>query len=291
MSTETQINANRLNAQRSTGPRTPEGKAKVSQNAVTHGLTALRPVLANENPEEYTLFRDDFFRHYAPVGILEETLAQRAADSFWRLQRAQDYETAVLNTLITEARSKTQTEARIETLTKARSASDGISSDASNDLLGQVLLDDFRQTHCLEKVQKYEMAIERSFFRTLKELRRLQSHRLKVGEASVLHSNSANSKVGEASVLHSNSANSKVGEASVLHCDSVNSKTEQNKANLLDITPKSKIENLSPTDQISSIIDPINLLENCIRNPIDLDPLTKIMMKKDNFRPSAKKVG
>jgi uncharacterized protein YdaT len=168
MSTETQISANRLNAQKSTGPKTPEGKAKVAQNAVTHGLTAFRPVLANENPDEYTLFRDDFFRHHAPVGILEESLAQRAADTLWRLQRAQDYETAVLNTLIAEARSAPIASKRSE------DGSDGISSDD----LGQILLDDFRQTHCLEKIQKYEMAIERSYFRTVKELRLLQSQRL-----------------------------------------------------------------------------------------------------------------
>jgi hypothetical protein len=241
MCSEKQIEANKLNAQKSTGPKTPEGKATVSQNAVTHGLTALRPVLANENPEEYALFRDDFFRHYAPVGILEESLAQRAADTFWRLRRAQDYETAVLNTLITEARS----------------VSDGIDRVSDNDLLGQVLLNDFRQTHCLEKVQKYEMAIERSFYRTVKELRQLQSLRLNVGEASVLHSNSANSKVGEASVLHS--------------------KNHQNKPNPVQSKP-----------QIPSF-DPIKLLENMKTNPIDLDPLTKIMMKKDNFRPLAKK--
>jgi hypothetical protein len=241
MSTETQINANRLNAQKSTGPKTPEGKEKVSQNAVTHGLTALRPVLANENPEEYALFRDDFFRHHAPVGILEESLAQRAADSLWRLQRAQDYETAVLNTLITEAQSKI-TEARSVPVASKQSedGSDGIDRVSDNDLLGQVLLDDFRQTHCLEKVQKYEMAIERSFYRTLKELRHLQSLRLKVTEASSFGFSSNNSKI------------------------------EKNK-------PK-----------IPSF-DPIKLLENLKTNPFDLDPLTKIMVKKDNFRPLAKK--
>jgi hypothetical protein len=238
MSTETQISANRLNAQKSTGPKTPEGKEKVSQNAVTHGLTAFRPVLANEDPEEYTLFRDDFFRHHAPVGILEESLAQRAADSFWRLQRAQDYETAVLNTLITEARN----------------VSDGIVGVSDNHLLGQVLLDDFRQTHCLEKIQKYEMALERSFYRTVKELRHLQSQRLSVGDLSLPK-----------------------GEASVLHCNSENSKNEKNKPNPVQSKPN------IPT------FDPVKLLENMKTNPIDLDPLTKIMMKKDNFRPYAKK--
>lgn len=171
MSTEKQIEANRQNAQKSTGPRTPEGKAKVSQNALTHGLTAKQPVLDTENPEEYTLFCEDFFRHHAPVGILEVSLAQRAADTFWRLQRAQTYETAVLNHLIesTQDSDSSQT-SQIENRKS--------SIENPQSLLGQVLLDDFRKNHILEKILKYEMSIERSYFRTVKELRRLQSLRL-----------------------------------------------------------------------------------------------------------------
>jgi hypothetical protein len=270
MSTESQINANRLNAQKSTGPRTPEGKAKVSQNAVTHGLTAFRPVLAGEDHEEYALFRDDFFRHHAPVGILEETLAQHAADTFWRLQRAQNYETAVLNTLIHEAQNSDNPDiSQIENLSP-RDRTSKIENEKS--LLGQILLDDFRQTHCLEKIQKYEMSLERSFFRTQKELRLLQSMR-NVGEASVLHNNSVNSKVGEASVLHSNSANSK---------------KEQNKPNIPNTDVISNIENNKNKPKIPTF-DPIKLLESCIKNPTGLDPLTKIMMQKDNFQRLTKK--
>ena len=40
MATPSQINANQVNAQQSTGPRSPEGKARVAQNALRHGLTA-----------------------------------------------------------------------------------------------------------------------------------------------------------------------------------------------------------------------------------------------------------
>jgi hypothetical protein len=248
MSSESQISANRLNAQKSTGPRTPEGKEKVSQNAVTHGLTAFRPVLANENPEQYSLFRDDFFRHHAPVGILEESLAQRAADTFWRLQRAQNYETAVLDTLIQEAQNpQSDSDCHSRDLSAIASAT---AEGGNPDLWGQVLLDDFRQTHCLEKIQKYEMAIERSYYRTVKELRQLQSQRLR-------------QTASDSSSLDSG-------------LSSLDSKTK-NKPNPVQSKPK------IPT------FDPIKLLENCITNPIGLDPLTKIMMKSDRDRRLAKK--
>ena len=50
MSTEKQINANRQNAQKSTGPKTAEGKATSSKNAVKHGLFAEEAVIYGENP-------------------------------------------------------------------------------------------------------------------------------------------------------------------------------------------------------------------------------------------------
>ena len=55
MSTEMQIKANRQNAQKSTGPRTQDGKEAVSQNAVKHGLCASKNVIKTESQEEYNL--------------------------------------------------------------------------------------------------------------------------------------------------------------------------------------------------------------------------------------------
>jgi hypothetical protein len=178
MSTETQINANRLNAQKSTGPKTPEGKEKVSQNAVTHGLTAARPILMTEDPDQYDRLRDDIFRQYAPVGTYETSLTERAVNTFWRLQRASTFEIFITDSL----------------LMQAKSASDGIGSVTDGVLLAAAVEHDFSKERVLQRIQRYELNIERSYFRTLKELRQLQSQRLNAAEASGLGSSSENSK-------------------------------------------------------------------------------------------------
>ena len=63
MASPAQITANQLNAQLSTGPRTEEGKAAISANALQHGLTAAFTVLAHEDQDQFdqvhTLLRND----------------------------------------------------------------------------------------------------------------------------------------------------------------------------------------------------------------------------------------
>jgi hypothetical protein len=188
MSTESQINANRLNAQKSTGPRTPDGKAKVSQNALTHGLCSTRPILSTENPEEYDQFREDFFRRYAPEGVFENYLADRAANSFWRLRRASTFETLVFNSFLKEARS----------------VSDGIGGAPDSILLAAVIEQDFVKEHILERVQGYETKIERSYYRTVKELRKLQSQRLnQAAEANTQNKPNDSVRLSSPAVEHS----------------------------------------------------------------------------------------
>ncbi len=57
MATEAQVQANRANAQKSTGPQTPEGKAIVSRNAITHGLLARAGVIPGEEVHEFQAHR------------------------------------------------------------------------------------------------------------------------------------------------------------------------------------------------------------------------------------------
>ena len=86
MSTTEQIKANRQNAQKSTGPKTDEGKAAVSQNAVKHGLFA-ESVIKGENEADYEAFHDNFLAELAPAGAVELMLAERAVNLSWRLKR------------------------------------------------------------------------------------------------------------------------------------------------------------------------------------------------------------
>lgn len=78
----------RRNAALSTGPRTPEGKAASSMNALKHGLTAETLVLPSENPENFLAFAEDLLAALVPVGALEEILAERVIMNAWRLRRA-----------------------------------------------------------------------------------------------------------------------------------------------------------------------------------------------------------
>ena len=80
--------ANRANAQKSTGPRTPQGKARVSLNRLTHGLTAHAAILPFENPDHFEKFADALRRELRPSGFLQTLLAERIVDLAWKLRRS-----------------------------------------------------------------------------------------------------------------------------------------------------------------------------------------------------------
>src|SRR5947209_15620412 len=87
MSTERQIAANQLNAQKSTGPRTPEGRAAVRLNGVKHGITAQTLVLKGEREEDFTALLDSYQAEHQPSTPTEEALVLQLAMATWRLRR------------------------------------------------------------------------------------------------------------------------------------------------------------------------------------------------------------
>ncbi len=91
-----QLEANRKNAEKSTGPKTPEGKLAVACNAVKHGLFARQLILSDEDPAEYQALVDGLQDALSPVGALEYALVERIAVTLWRQRRLVRAETAAI---------------------------------------------------------------------------------------------------------------------------------------------------------------------------------------------------
>jgi hypothetical protein len=96
MSSFRQIEANRSNALRSTGPKTEDGKRRSRRNAVRHGLTAETIILALEDIEDYQAFEAAVTLDYDARTAVERELVLRLASLLWRLRRATAVETDLL---------------------------------------------------------------------------------------------------------------------------------------------------------------------------------------------------
>ncbi|HTS49236.1 MAG TPA: hypothetical protein VMH05_14895 [Bryobacteraceae bacterium] len=88
---------NRANAQHSTGPRTGEGQARSSQNALKHGLSSRTAVLPSEDQAAYQQHCRQFFDEYRPATPSETQLTQELADTAWRLNRVPALEADLLH--------------------------------------------------------------------------------------------------------------------------------------------------------------------------------------------------
>jgi hypothetical protein len=96
MTSPRQIEANRLNGLKSTGPTSANGKHVSRRNAVRHGFTAETVLEPLENPEEYRTFEAAILSEYLPQTPVEHELVRRLASLFWRLRRATSIETGLL---------------------------------------------------------------------------------------------------------------------------------------------------------------------------------------------------
>jgi hypothetical protein len=132
-----QTEANRRNAQKSTGPRTPEGKAAVRLNALRHGLCARTAVLPAENAEEFEQLCADLETEWQPQGRTEQYLLEQMAVAQWKAARACNMEYNIYDQgSLTESRMRT-----------------------------------------LEYVLKQQTRWERAYFKALRELQALQKSR------------------------------------------------------------------------------------------------------------------
>jgi hypothetical protein len=95
MTSARQIEANRINALKSTGPKTEAGKKLSRCNAVRHGLTAETVVDALEDAEDYRSFEAAVTADYDAQSAIERELVLRLASLLWRLRRATTMETGL----------------------------------------------------------------------------------------------------------------------------------------------------------------------------------------------------
>ena len=207
MVSEKQLLANRQNASKSTGPRTPEGKAKSSQNSATHSLLSKNVVLSTESRRQFKRFQTEMFEAMAPQGALEVLLADRVVVSVWQLQRAIQAKTENLEDPIAWRRSEIRQEwineeVKDELDVDIRECTDYWGKKRSPNkkdfsrggwakylailerieepkevLLGEVFDEEDRYRKLHSNLSRYEVQHENSMYRAMRELERLQARR------------------------------------------------------------------------------------------------------------------
>jgi hypothetical protein len=174
MATEAQILANRRNAQKSTGPRTTEGRAAVSQNAVKHGLLAERDVITSESQADFDLYREQLLDELNPVSPMESMLAERIVGLSWRLKRICSIQNQAVDALNADNTPSPLAKLTKSLFFKGRYQPQEDTSESATALaLGRLAIKDFSNARVLERLLMYERRIEHSLYKTLLELQRL----------------------------------------------------------------------------------------------------------------------
>ena len=152
MVSEKQLEANRRNAQKSTGPRTAQGQANSSRNNLRHGLTGQISLLPTEDREAHDAFCNELIDSFNPETPMERQLANSIAEDSWRLNRAR----AIENNMFALGRGHQHREAQIAL------------ADAATFLA---------QANAFNLLSIYEQRINRNLQRNMKLLKDLQAER------------------------------------------------------------------------------------------------------------------
>ena len=161
MATQSQIDANRMNAQKSTGPKTPEGKAKSRRNALQHGLTAKSCMLADEDPDDLLDLTEEIREKFNPQDTDEDFLIERMAKARIRYNRIMPIEASIFNLrLVVDKAPPPLMEAQGETCQRA-----------------WAYMRDANGGNALSKLSRYETTLLREYDRSRAELEKMQKIR------------------------------------------------------------------------------------------------------------------
>jgi len=147
---EKQLAARRSNARKSTGPRTPEGKARSSQNARKHGFFTQTALLFYEAPEDFVALRDSYIDEYQPQSPTEMHCVMEMANAQFRLRRVRGMEADLIQILITRE-------------LPSRSLSNG-------EMQAQAFRTLADTSNALQLLQRYEVMFRRQYERALRLL-------------------------------------------------------------------------------------------------------------------------
>lgn len=157
MTTEKQVEANRENGKLG-GVKTEEGKSISKLNALRHGLLSREVLLRGEDEEILVDLSKRIRGELKPAGELELLLADRIVSNVWRLKRLLKVETTTM-----------------EWFKQAEKSS--MHFDDSEEQIERKSIRDMLANDEIEKLLRYETSIERSIYKALHELQRIQAAR------------------------------------------------------------------------------------------------------------------
>jgi hypothetical protein len=193
MSSFKQIEANRRNALKSTGPTTVEGKQHSRCNAIRHGLTAETVIAGLEDSEDYEAFERAVISDYDAESAVERELVLRLASVLWRLRRATGIESGLFESVIEDSHKPEQHRLSRENLGElanlaerrrlfledtnesAAAEEKELSSDSKTDIADCFMRLADRPTFALDRLNRYEHVLwrqARQIVFTLESLRR-----------------------------------------------------------------------------------------------------------------------
>jgi hypothetical protein len=149
--------ANRQNAAKSTGPRTPEGKAASSKNRLAHGLCSASLLLHGEDPADFDALRQQLHQTFAPATPEETLLTDQLVEATWRLNRAHRVEARALNQF------------NIHTANKIMAFNGSNNTPTPESSLATAFAEQANQK-TFATIQRYVTANERSYRASLKSL-------------------------------------------------------------------------------------------------------------------------
>jgi hypothetical protein len=163
--------ANQRNAQKSTGPRTVEGKKKSSQNALTHGLFCQEVVLMTEDKSLFNVLRHSLIEDLKPQRVLELSFVDEIARTQWKLRRLRLAEAmrheSYFDKFYEDMEKKCHTEAAKE---KVRAVKKDVAEGAYAAPMTMVLLIEENEKG-LERFSRYEQRLNNTIHKCLRELR------------------------------------------------------------------------------------------------------------------------